>query len=127
MDETSRAALETWLGPIQTGDGFAAEADLAARLGRLVSPDLVALEVLLAKQSEMTLAATKVAADDVRSDHTKNLEAIGPLIDSVVYAIESNTALTLGTAGEALIRRAKGGEQTVTSVIEITASNRRPG
>lgn len=129
LDEANRAVLETILGPIEAGTKFGHEADLDARLTRLVHPELVGLEILLADQARMTRLAATVASDDVRSSHVENLKQIGPAIDRLVQAIRSDSDLgtNLSTEAEALVSRAETGESATASVIEVTASARRRG
>ena len=127
LDASARSILETWLGQISAGDKPGEETDLANRIGRLGAPEAVALEVLLMRRAEMVLSATKVAGDDVRSDHTENLKPLSSLIDELVTAIRADDDITLNTAAEALVARAEAGSGDSASVIDVVANAARRG
>lgn len=127
LDETNRPILESYLGPIEPGEGFGEEADLELRIERLTYPALVALEILLGRQAEMMQVAGSYSADNVRSSHQKNLDLIGPHIQGLAVAIRNDSDITLDDSTEALVARAEGPTGVGARTFETTVNRNRRG
>lgn len=127
MDEDDRAAITRWLGELVEGPGLGGLEDLESRLARLGVPELVALEVLLARRSEFILAATKVRADDVSVDHTANIQAVGVLIKALVASINASATIVLNPVGAELVASADAESEPPARSIAVTVDGRRRG
>lgn len=126
LDRALRARVESWIGPFPES-GLGCEEDVEERMSRLGIPEVVALEILMAKRSQMTLSATSVAAGSDRSDHSANLKAINGHIGALVAAIDSNELITLTGVALATVNAARGDGSGVSESMTIVADNPRRG
>lgn len=123
LTATERAAFERWCGPVADAD----EASVEARIARLGSALVAALEVLMIRRAEFASYATRVSSGDDRSDHTENLRALDRMIGELVAAILGDPLITLNPEADALVDQATGASIEATTSIAVTARNRRRG
>lgn len=123
LSDSDRSIVERWTGPVASAD----EAGVEARIARLGSAYIAALEILMIARAEMRRSATKVSSGDDRIDHTANLKALDDAIAELVAAITNDDTITPTDTGQALVDQASGAKLDQTSAIDVIADNPRRG
>lgn len=121
----NRAVIERLYRPLASNDEIA---DADARVERLGSPEVAALELLLTRRAHLDSTPTSMSSADDRRDHSKNLERLDAAIDRLVSLIDSSDSIVVTGPAQGVLDSAERDNGSATfEPIAISVRNPRRG